>query len=119
MSNQQPHSCIACLSILPDSPTDVKKCSTCGLETTWAEAPDHVFYRVSKSSAMAPPEWITNRRQLNRNKNESQNAMVDEPCVKCQNPTVMFYTMQLRSVDEGSTVFYECPKCKHKWNVNN
>jgi DNA-directed RNA polymerase I subunit RPA12 len=27
--------------------------------------------------------------------------------------------MQLRSVDEGSTVFYECVKCSHKFSQNN
>eukprot|EP00884_Botryococcus_braunii_P007480 jgi/Botrbrau1/16733/Bobra.0301s0004.2 len=46
-------------------------------------------------------------------------ATVDEQCVKCGNEEVEFYTMQLRSADEGSTVFYECKKCGHKWSTNN
>jgi DNA-directed RNA polymerase subunit M/transcription elongation factor TFIIS len=44
---------------------------------------------------------------------------VDEPCVQCGHGKLEFYTMQLRSADEGQTVFYECLKCKHKWSVNN
>lgn len=41
-----------------------------------------------------------------------QNATVDEKCPKCGNPQLEFYTMQLRSVDEGQTCFYECVKCR-------
>ncbi len=26
-----------------------------------------------------------------------------------------YYTLQLRSVDEGSTVFYTCEQCGHKY----
>lgn len=46
---------------------------------------------------------------------------VDEPCpaVGCEAKEVEFYTLQLRSADEGSTVFYECPQCGHRWNQNN
>ncbi len=45
-------------------------------------------------------------------------ATVKEECPKCKNPTMEYYTMQLRSADEGQTVFYECPKCGHKFSVN-
>lgn len=38
---------------------------------------------------------------------------VDETCPKCGNLEMEFYTMQLRSADEGQTVFYECAKCKY------
>ncbi|KAL1588144.1 hypothetical protein WHR41_03158 [Cladosporium halotolerans] len=46
-------------------------------------------------------------------------AIIDHPCEKCGNPQTRYYTQQLRSADEGSTVFYTCPKCSHKWNENN
>jgi hypothetical protein len=36
---------------------------------------------------------------------------VDEECPKCSTRGVEFFTMQLRSADEGSTVFYECKEC--------
>ena len=49
----------------------------------------------------------------------NKHATIEEPCPKCKHPTLYFYTMQLRSVDEGSTVFYECPKCAHKFSQNN
>ena len=43
---------------------------------------------------------------------------VDEACPKCGNQGMEYYTMQLRSADEGQTVFYECPKCRHKYSQN-
>jgi DNA-directed RNA polymerase I subunit RPA12 len=46
-------------------------------------------------------------------------ATIEEPCIRCNHPEVGFYTVQMRSVDEGQTVFYECPNCKHTWSINN
>ena len=36
---------------------------------------------------------------------------VEEKCPQCGNPELEFHTMQLRSADEGTTVFYECREC--------
>ena len=48
----------------------------------------------------------------------AQRALVGEECPKCKNPKMYFWTQQLRSADEGQTVFYECPKCEHRYSVN-
>mmetsp|Transcript_31234 Transcript_31234/g.56699 ORF Transcript_31234/g.56699 Transcript_31234/m.56699 type:complete len:125 (-) Transcript_31234:684-1058(-) len=45
-------------------------------------------------------------------------ATVDENCPKCNHRGLEYYTMQLRSADEGQTVFYECPSCRHKYSQN-
>lgn len=42
---------------------------------------------------------------------ESSGPLVDKTCVKCQNQEMSYATLQLRSADEGQTVFYTCPKC--------
>eukprot|EP00850_Spirogloea_muscicola_P002655 SM000010S04293 [mRNA] locus=s10:739944:741307:- [translate_table: standard] len=47
-----------------------------------------------------------------------ERAKVQEACPRCGNPEMEYYTMQLRSADEGQTVFYECPKCRYKYNQN-
>ncbi|KAJ3203182.1 DNA-directed RNA polymerase I core subunit rpa12 [Dinochytrium kinnereticum] len=38
-------------------------------------------------------------------------ATIKEKCPKCEAPEMVFHTAQLRSADEGQTVFYSCVKC--------
>ncbi|GLJ25202.1 hypothetical protein SUGI_0482170 [Cryptomeria japonica] len=47
-----------------------------------------------------------------------QRAVVNEDCPKCKHPQLEYYTRQLRSADEGQTVFYECPNCRYKFGLN-
>lgn len=39
-------------------------------------------------------------------------------CPRCNHHELSFKTAQLRSADEGQTIFYECVKCKFTWSVN-
>ncbi|CAI5537536.1 unnamed protein product [Closterium sp. Naga37s-1] len=53
-----------------------------------------------------------------RKESIKERAKVNEICPKCGNKEMEYYTMQLRSADEGQTVFYECTKCKYKYSLN-
>jgi len=53
------------------------------------------------------------------NKENSKKHTVDDPtvdreCSKCGYGKMSYTTLQLRSADEGQTVFFTCLKCKHK-----
>ncbi|KAK3146302.1 hypothetical protein QOZ80_3BG0264300 [Eleusine coracana subsp. coracana] len=41
-----------------------------------------------------------------------------EPCRECGKYQVRYYTRQMRSADEGQTVFNECKACGHHWADN-
>lgn len=43
---------------------------------------------------------------------------IDERCSKCGHDKMRFFTMQLRSADEGQTVFYTCVKCQYTYSLN-
>jgi DNA-directed RNA polymerase I subunit RPA12 len=43
---------------------------------------------------------------------ESEGPIVNRQCLKCKNNKMFYATLQLRSADEGQTVFYTCTKCK-------
>ena len=45
-------------------------------------------------------------------------ATIAEDCPKCKHPELEYHTMQLRSADEGQTVFYTCLKCGHTFSTN-
>lgn len=43
---------------------------------------------------------------------EADGPVVERKCPKCGNEKMSYATLQLRSADEGQTVFFTCLKCK-------
>jgi DNA-directed RNA polymerase I subunit RPA12 len=39
-------------------------------------------------------------------------CVVERKCPNCKNDKMSYATLQLRSADEGQTVFYTCVRCK-------
>ena len=52
------------------------------------------------------------------NEPEAEGPTVDRRCPKCGYEKMSYATLQLRSADEGQTVFFTCLKCKHKESEN-
>jgi len=110
--------CRQCHSLLPTPDTDSIECRLCGTRSSWADTDPALLTRRTLSAPRQEPAWLVAMRKDKAGKPEAL-ATVDEVCPKCAHGEARFYTMQLRSVDEGQTVFYECARCKHQWNQDN
>ena len=103
---------------------DSVHCTCCPFTTSFENL--EVPTITIRSGPKQKPDWVAEAQEGGKNtstgpKDMVAHAKIDEPCPKCGNPEMFFYTMQLRSVDEGSTVFYECTdaKCGNKFSQNN
>eukprot|EP00213_Chloropicon_mariensis_P000089 CAMPEP_0197477460 /NCGR_PEP_ID=MMETSP1309-20131121/17177_1 /TAXON_ID=464262 /ORGANISM="Genus nov. species nov., Strain RCC998" /LENGTH=133 /DNA_ID=CAMNT_0043018415 /DNA_START=94 /DNA_END=492 /DNA_ORIENTATION=+ len=93
------------------------KCTTCEMKVG---IDDFLDVRIVEESG--PRDWqrkygvhpiIKEKPELEKEV-EQKRQIVEDHCPKCGHKGLEFYTLQLRSADEGQTVFYECPKCQHK-----
>nr|SVE75543.1 EOG090X0LKA [Daphnia dolichocephala] len=57
-------------------------------------------------------------QQLKHAQSKSDGPLVERKCPKCGNDTMSYASLQLRSADEGQTIFYTCTKCQHKETEN-
>ena len=69
---------------------------------------------TSKPGAF-PSELRAKRSNVQANDEVLKEASIERTCPNCSNPEMLYHTKQLRSADEGTTVFYTCPKCGFKY----
>lgn len=78
---------------------------------------------VTKSSENAFPSRLKLKKSLVKTTLSSEEvekgAIIKEKCPQCGHNEMKYYTLQLRSADEGATVFYSCTECDYRFKVNN
>jgi DNA-directed RNA polymerase I subunit RPA12 len=114
--------CDACGNLLPRSTgaTDAEtliSCDDCGTQTPDTSA--KVVTSTSKPSAFpsALRDKHSSVQAINMEDLETE-AIISKNCPDCGRTEMFYHTKQLRSADEGSTVFYRC-ECGYRENTNN
>ncbi|KAF9073971.1 DNA-directed RNA polymerase I kDa polypeptide [Rhodocollybia butyracea] len=113
--------CPTCGTLL-DLPKDSEPnviCEQCGHEEP-ATSYENIKI-TTRSHPDAFPSVLRQKRKTQTKTHDSENLgdLVSEQCPNCSHPEAYSKALQLRSADEGSTVFYTCASCKHGWRVNN
>ncbi|XP_014253169.1 DNA-directed RNA polymerase I subunit RPA12 [Cimex lectularius] len=111
MSGIEPGFCPDCGSILPllEDVSSVQ-CYSC------KRIFDHEAFGTMESSYTIHFNTYTKARNVDQG--EDEGPIVERRCPKCNNDKMSYATIQLRSADEGQTVFYTCTKCRHKETEN-
>ncbi|KAJ4985847.1 DNA-directed RNA polymerase I subunit RPA12 [Stagonosporopsis vannaccii] len=88
-------------------------CTVCGANCK--DTSSKTVVTVSKPTAF-PSALRAKRSEVQTLSEEDVNttSVIAQRCEECGREEVRYYTQQLRSADEGSTVFYECD-CGHKY----
>ncbi|SCV00142.1 LAMI_0G03158g1_1 [Lachancea mirantina] len=116
--------CVQCGNLLDNaSALDAPHiaCGQCG-----AEYPRSKFSHLKVVTATAQdafPSALRSKKSavktsLARNELED-GATIKEKCPQCGNDEMHYHTLQLRSADEGATVFYTCTACGYRFRTNN
>ncbi|KAK2746049.1 DNA-directed RNA polymerase I core subunit rpa12 [Myotisia sp. PD_48] len=107
--------CRDCGNLLNESTGDettILTCDICG-----AKNKDRASKTiVSESKANAFPSALLSKRSAVRTltaEEQRTDVAIKQTCSACGNPEMRFYTQQLRSADEGTTVFFSC-ECGYK-----
>ncbi|KAF6136189.1 hypothetical protein GIB67_001598 [Kingdonia uniflora] len=114
--------CDLCGNLLSLVSAKYAKCSLCGFKKKAEKIVGRETCYTVTAADIRRELGIEPFVQLAGNVNEKvevHRKLVKETCTKCGHDEQYYVTRQLRSADEGQTVFYECPNCGHSYSENN
>lgn len=126
-----PQFCDVCGNILDISNAATVKCDACGEVNqspsfcsplvTIADVfhPDTMLSQTTTSSSSNFPSELRNKLTSNTQvltlKDRENTKKISQECPACHTMEVTWSEAQLRGADEGSTIFYRCPACSHRY----
>ncbi|PLN75201.1 transcription factor S-II-domain-containing protein [Aspergillus taichungensis] len=110
--------CNDCGNLLDISSLETLQCERCGT-TTKNEALSHTQTSVSENFPSKLRDKLRSHTQQVTHKTVGSGPEIDLDCIKCPSKKVTYAQVQLRSADEGSTIFYTCIQCGHRWQEDN
>ncbi|EMF09752.1 DNA-directed RNA polymerase I 13.7 kDa polypeptide [Sphaerulina musiva SO2202] len=114
--------CTACNNLLERvSPTHLKiQCEVCG--TTNPNNWPSTIVETSRPRSL-PSQLRTklqgNVQSVSEEELQKNGQKISQTCPECASPEMYFTALQLRSADEGTTVFYVCHECGHRYKEDN
>eukprot|EP00818_Percolomonas_sp_WS_P010118 CAMPEP_0117440578 /NCGR_PEP_ID=MMETSP0759-20121206/3169_1 /TAXON_ID=63605 /ORGANISM="Percolomonas cosmopolitus, Strain WS" /LENGTH=143 /DNA_ID=CAMNT_0005232361 /DNA_START=43 /DNA_END=474 /DNA_ORIENTATION=+ len=100
--------CTECGSFLFAETSSPAECPVCNSKLRF-QYENIIKYPIIEHTVKGPKK---------RTQDESK-ILIQYECPACGHPEMKYWVMQTRGADEGSTVFYECVKCRHTIKENN
>ncbi|OAX81002.1 hypothetical protein ACJ72_04657 [Emergomyces africanus] len=114
-----PQFCDDCGTILDESGDAHIVCDRCGKPSANIRLTQQI---VSTSESTNFPSRLRDKLRSHTgivtDRRPDNNRTIQVPCLNCDAKEVTWSELQLRSADEGTTIFYRCPKCNHRWSPN-
>ncbi|GAB0497223.1 hypothetical protein MMPV_008547 [Pyropia vietnamensis] len=108
--------CGACGAVLLLCAGGAPACDVCGAALPSEDSGGGL--RLVARRKVAPSETLRQLTEAATDVGGAQEAVISETCPQCKNDKMSFHTAQLRSADEGQTIFYTCLRCKYKFTHN-
>ncbi|CAF0845671.1 unnamed protein product [Rotaria sp. Silwood1] len=98
--------CPACGTILPlPDGSPIIQCLLC------KKTQDISVFHGTQSTVHVNFHNVDDEMKTLENNEAVEGTLIQRKCPRCGHDEMSFTTRQLRSADEGQTVFYLCPKC--------
>ncbi|XP_069054851.1 DNA-directed RNA polymerase I subunit RPA12 isoform X2 [Lepisosteus oculatus] len=103
--------CPECGTVLPvPGVEDVVSCRRCGYDIGVSELADQVV----TSSVVFNSLESSSTAMMSEEEGELKGPVIDRRCSRCGREGMVYHTRQMRSADEGQTVFYTCTHCRYQ-----